>query len=482
MPESLPSKAKKLWEQVYNAAKADGDDEEKAAKKAYGALKKAGWSKDENGKWTKKSQLSELSLTIKRASFDQETGEKRWRAETSDTGEDAYGDSMTLDLFQDFVSRIESEQEAPYRTTSGFWKGGMPYLSISHYPDYNGKGVPGEVKSVYIDGSFLKAKGVFNDDKLGNACWEAIKRDLEEEKIDDKIRISIGFLDYAHKHKSTGYTFERKTLDDMCPECFMAMFTGDNAEKEYLKGQLVHLALTRIPANKRTDINPDFMEERSMATRKEDAASIVGEEVAEELESLEVAIPEVEKALVVKSEDEEVEAEPETIEEDGAIGGGDVLAELKSEIEELKSMFAPAEVEDVAHDEHVLSDAFATFRSDFDVIANSEAPAEEKLRQIQEPYNALGQEIISVIRGVEQEQDVEERTEQQELIRAFSEALAPIGQKLDLLLTKQSDYTNPNQPPARRSFNPVDIANMPKQSNKPLSINDIARRSVGLEN
>lgn len=50
----LPKQAKDLWESVYKKAKKDGDDEETAAKKAWGACKRAGWKKD-GGEWVKQN-------------------------------------------------------------------------------------------------------------------------------------------------------------------------------------------------------------------------------------------------------------------------------------------------------------------------------------------------------------------------------------------------------------------------------------------
>jgi hypothetical protein len=354
-------------------------------------------------------------------------------------------------------------------------------MSISHYPDYNGKGVPGIVRSVYVDGNYLKAKGVFNDTPLGAACWKAINEDLKDNEKEDKIRISIGFLDYAHTHKDSGYVFERKSLSDICPECFMSMFTGENSAKEYTKGQLVHLALTRIPANERTGIYPD-MEERSMATRKEDAESIVGEELAEELEAQETAIPEeVQKAMVVKSEDEEVEVEEELAEEEVVeepAEEANPLDELRAEIDELKSRMVEPEVRTI--EDHVLTNAFLEFTERFDAIANSKAPAEEKLRLLQEPYETFGLEIRDAVSEAIQEAEDVEPQEYDGLVKALSEVFAPMNQKLDMILA-QKDYQNPIQTPQRRSVSPADLMNMPaKKSNKPLSIDEYARRSVGL--
>ena len=459
--EGMPEEAEKLWDRGYQQAlkRYDGD-EERASKVAFSALEAAGWSKDEDGNWNKKAVLNELSLTIKKASYDADTNERRWRAETSDTGEDVRGDNMTLELFSDFTRRIEANEKAPYSHRSDFWSGGMPYVSISHYPDYSGDGVPGEVRAVYVDGNFLKAKGLFDDTPLGTACWDAICKDLQDDDLENKIRVSIGFLDYAHTHKESGYEFERKTLDDMCPECFLSMFTGENEAREFTKGQLVHLALTRIPANQRTDINPD-MEVRSMATQKEDAASIVGEEQAEELDSKQTSIPEEAKseALIVKTDEVE----------------DAILIEMRSMLEKL------SEVEEVEVEPHILDNQFEAFRASYDEVFNSEASHEDKLKAIQEPFNVFGQAIIETIKG--ESEDVEP-SPQDEAIKTLSETVGGLEAKLDLLLAQKQEYKAPEQATQRRSITGAEavpaLMNAEVRSNKPMTIEQIARQSVGL--
>jgi hypothetical protein len=54
----LPPAGKKIWESVYQEAQKAGDDKETASKKAWGAVKKAGWSQDENGKWVKANAVA----------------------------------------------------------------------------------------------------------------------------------------------------------------------------------------------------------------------------------------------------------------------------------------------------------------------------------------------------------------------------------------------------------------------------------------
>jgi cation transport regulator ChaB len=329
---NLPSEGKKLWERVFESAKKSStckdskEAEQCAAKVDWTAVKDAGWEKDADGNWHK-SSLTEFSMRIERASYDKASNERRWRAVASDTDEDSRQDSMSLQLFNDFLSRIDTEQLVPEQYQSEFWKGGMPYVSVSHYSDLNGSGVPGVIDAVYIDGTYLKAKGKFHDTALGRKCFEAICADLynKESEQDRKVRVSIGFLDWSHQHKSNGFTFKRDGEYDFCPQCLKELLTGEDAGKIFLSGQLVHLALTRVPANKRTTMEVEKSMADEILTRKDDATSIVGEELATELE--ETAKKSLEQdSLVTFSE------VPATTTEDNTVSSQEVdLAKTKKE-------------------------------------------------------------------------------------------------------------------------------------------------------
>lgn len=506
---SLPSSGKKLFEEVYNKALKGSckGDKECAARTAWSAVKGAGWKKDKEGKWHKSADLHEFSLTIKKASIDPQTGDKCWRADTSNTDNDKAGDNMTLDLFRSFVKRIANGDLAPEEYQSEFWKGGMPYISVSHYPDLDGKAVPGSVDATYIDGKYLKAKGRFSDTKLGNACWKAITDDLEKikrgESIEDKVRVSIAFLDFAHQHKSNGYIFQRNELDDICPECLKELIKGEYAGKSFLDGLLVHYALTRVPMNVDTDISPDTEVMRSMTTRKEDAASIIGEDLASELDE-EAKLVGKSEALIIKAEDEpelveeaktkkdekEKPEDEEDMEDDEeekdkkkkmkseVVDFKVDLSEVFAKIEELKSLI-PAQSEKSVH---VLDGAIETLKARYDEIATSDFPSDEKLRMVQQPFNELGQAIISTLKPepVITESKVESGNPM-DLVKAFSEALQPLAQKLDLLIAQNRPVQNPVNVPPRRSFDPnlVQQAQL-VSAGKPLSIDEISRRSVGL--
>src|SRR4030042_5738979 len=117
---NLPSEGKALFEEVYQKAKKGSckGDEECAARTAWSAVKGAGWSKDKDGNWHKTKSLTEFSMRIDRASYDKATGERRVRIVASDTDEDNHKDSMSLELFSDFVERIKSGEEPPPEFTS----------------------------------------------------------------------------------------------------------------------------------------------------------------------------------------------------------------------------------------------------------------------------------------------------------------------------------------------------------------------------
>ncbi len=238
-------------------------------------------------KTDEKNYFAELPMYITKATQDGRT--MRWVAVNSDTQKDSYGERMSYQLYRNFEDKIKNGVPVPEifrnEVCSDFWDGGMPYLSVSHYPDLNGDAVPGQPIELFVDGdekdSRLKAKGILFDSPLGHSVFRSLKED-KVKNPENKIRISIGFLDLAHQHGENGNLFVRDSLLSTCQEC------KDGVEdKIYVDGYLVHLALTRVPVNKRTEM---ALEEKSMTTkakvtRKGDAASIVGKDLAEEIDS-----------------------------------------------------------------------------------------------------------------------------------------------------------------------------------------------------
>lgn len=446
---TLPASGKRLWEQVYDASKADGDSEETAAQKAWGAVKNAGWHK-KDGVWVKNADIQEFSLTIRKATFDERTGEMRWKADTSDIDADLYDDNMSLELFSDFLERIERAELPPepirQHYESKFWKGGMPYLSLSHYADLDGDAVPGVVDAIFVDGRFLKAKGRLFNTSLGKAVWSALRSDLEQKSdAHNPVRISIAFLDYQHRHKDTGTVFTRSFTDPeqmVCSECQQNAKKKKMGGKVFMKGLLIHLAMTRVPVNQRTLMEVD----KAMTTRKEDAESIVGADLAAEIDvkSQLVGKAELEDAVVTRSDEEQ------TTPEDAP-----VLDAIKSLTEQVAAL---TELMRAAYAKKEEKEGEGSLEDE------KEDEKEMKSEVVLEPATSVDPAVFAV---------------------ALSEALAPLGQKFDILIAALSQKSIPaNAVPERRSIAASNVAQMiPGQSNlpapgTPMKIGDFVKRSV----
>ncbi len=181
-PENLPAGAKKIFVAAEATARKstckDREDKDKcSAKIAWSAVKNK--YKKVGDKWTPKAEVASFSMAITKTSYDKRTNTRRWKAVASDINDDLYNDNMTLELYEDFLYRIEMKELPPESFRSDYWSGGMPYLSISHYSDLNGKGVPGPIDTVYVDGKELKSTGRFDDTPLGKKCFQAISKDLD---------------------------------------------------------------------------------------------------------------------------------------------------------------------------------------------------------------------------------------------------------------------------------------------------------------
>lgn len=223
------------------------------------------------------ADLPSLDMYIYRVSENKQTGTRRWFATASGVKLDKYEERMSVPLFKDFIRRAETREPVPDAFASKAWNGGLPYLGVAHYLDQDGYAIVGPTEKIWVDGDVFKAKGTFRDTPVANRAYEAIRRDSEQDLPEDqRIRISIAFVDWEHEHEGHG-VFKRRSLRESCAMCE----AGTN-NKVYKKGHLVHLALTRRPAYEESDIS---LEERStMTTKRDDAASIIGDDLADELE------------------------------------------------------------------------------------------------------------------------------------------------------------------------------------------------------
>jgi len=402
---------------------------------------------------------------------------------------------MSIELFDDFIGRINSGSGVPEPFGAAVqedWNGGMPYLSISHYKSgRQGKNVPGMPEKIYRDGNRLKAVGTLHDNDLGRAVFKSLCEDLYSEKAkqEGKIRISIGFLDLEHKHLGQGgnpdFVFSRKGLADVCPKCKEG--TGN---KVYTKGQLVHLALTRVPVNPRTDMEVTKM---AIETKKDDAASIVGVELSDTLEEKSLVQTD---AIVVKSE----EATPE-------IPAVDQVSTDKSEVSEpvveRKKMAKDPSGEDLTYEEDdedkrekrrnipageksLLQKSFETLEAKIVELKSESVPAETALREIQPMFQALGEQVKKSFESETNPAQSNEVSELVSAVKSLAESMSTFQQNVSTELATlkaqvatKSVAVQANQTPEPRSISAKSLpAQTATQPGKPLSIKDIAYRST----
>jgi len=468
-----------------------------------------------------KDSIVETSMYITKSTIS--NGIMRWTAVNSDVDWDLHGEKMSLDMYKSMLGKISRKDPPPEEfksmVCSEYWCGGMPYLSVSHYADFNGQAVPGEPVELFIDGKQLKAKGILFDNEWGEAVWKSLKEDENKPLDSDRIRISIAFLDLAHKHGDTGEVYYRKSMYHLCPECLKG--TGD---KIYTDGYLVHLALTRVPVNPRT-----IMEvEKSMATkktRKEDAASIVGEQMADTLEELAkvenksdvlVEMSDVEEIVEEKSDavveeakttpkkDEPVDDEAED-EKDCADGKkdkkmkGKSMATLagnqldvkidwnESNLREVIKSLVQEEVHPVK-EKSAIDTSVENLYTTIGIALKSDADMEAKLQSINPALQDLGVAITNIVKSsVTQSKSETVVGDTDKLIldtlKNLSDTVSAFGTELALL--KQTQKSEPEQQPripAPRSISPdllkSVIAKSQPEEIKPGSVADIARRSV----
>jgi hypothetical protein len=452
-------------------------------------------------------------------------GVMKWSAVNSDIEPDLYGERMSLDLYHKMLSYIKSNTPPPDNfkdlVVSDYWQGGMPYLSIAHYPDGNGRAVPGEPKVLYVDGKELKAKGILFDTPLGQAVWKSLKKDEIKTKSSpdaDRIRISIAFLDLAHKHGDNGQVFHRNSLSDVCVECKNRI--GD---KIYVDGYLVHLALTTVPVNPRSIMQVERSMSKKIQTRKEDAISVVGDEtLVEEIEKsnletksdiliemsdTETVItegantatsPVVEEAKVKKVD----EKMPEDVDEEDAEESTKDKAKKKcslteADIEVIRNLIVEVLPKPVEATLEVKSDTvsepevtksvldlateklYTSVKSAIDAQGIS---LEQKLESINPTLQELGNSITAMVRESMGELAPapvsNEQTVILEAISNLTQKIENIALEVTTLKSQPTVNTDQKRIPAPRSISPALMAQSQAKPTNPNSVDNIARRSV----
>lgn len=250
--------------------------------------------------------LNAAALRIVKTSFDKAESKFRWFAQASSTEMDLDDQNTTEELFDNFVKHIVEQIAPPDQFKIQKWNGGLPYLSISHFS--SDAAVAGYAERIYRDGKYLKASGYFTNDPIGVAAYQAVSKSLLPGE--NPIRISISWLDWVHTHNANGQRFDRRTEKTACPYC------KEIGQKNisFNDGLIIHLALTRIPANPQTFIveSEEKMDKTFKDVQRSDAASIVGEELAETMADAEMSKTHIPDVMITKSEDDPIsEGEPE---------------------------------------------------------------------------------------------------------------------------------------------------------------------------
>jgi len=413
-------------------------------------------------------ELRTMQMVVTKASYDKETDERRIRMVASDTSEDYFEEAMSVELFNNFVKRIAEPVPETWMKVlrEKGWQGGMPYTSISHYPSgKNGANIPADIKSVYVDGEMLKSVAVARKTPLGNKLWEALKADLDgTSSYEEKIRVSIGFVDLKHSHGD--FVFTRDTLESRC-----AMCENGVGNKVYLDGILVHEAFTRVPANRNTSAEVEKMAE--INTRQEDAESIVGELTND----LEVNKSVVSDVLVIKDEngnetEVEVQVEVDTVSTEAE----QIVSEVEDEpVVEDKKVEVPAIFDEP---KSALDLALESFKSK--VVEMKSLSRDEALAKLQNEFETLAE----VVRGEFPAPTVEEKTN--DILKSLLDKVDELVQsnkslteEVAILKAQKSVVASkPDAEPVRRSI--VSRSPVPTIPEKPKSIAEIARASVGI--
>jgi cation transport regulator ChaB len=378
MLDKLPEKAKDIYEAAWKKAKDDGRDDETAAKIAMGAVKRAGYAKDEDtGQWSK-AQYHTIEMWITKAVKGRD-GVMRWNATVSKFAVDNQGDEVTPEFFKYAARQVESGLRP------------APVLCVSHI-DKGRPGdewTPGDVEALYVDGNQPKAKGTFRDTPLGRAAYKSVRKDWSDKTPDDqKVRISMGFFDEGSERLVT-------RMED----------GTEKVGRRFLRGWIKHLALTRVPVVEETRIKAG-LEEKSMpaTTKKEDATSIVGDELAEQLLPGQAEKANLTDGMIVKGDDAEPEEqkakkpEMEDEEPDEEMDGEDYEEEDEDEKEDKKAKSIATQSAPTPHDV-----AVAAFVDDFatkcKAVLLTDGDRTDKFKALQEHINTFGEGVVELVKG-----------------------------------------------------------------------------------
>lgn len=208
-----------------------------------------------------------------------------------------------------------------------------------------------------------------------------------------------------------------------------------------------------------------------MTTRKEDAVSIIGEEIHDETfaEKEEDEL----KSLVIKSEPvEEVKAKAKKDEKEEDEEDDEKKKDKKKEEKAVIEESAP----------HVLYSEVESFLSTYDMVAKSDLAYAEKLKAVQDAYEQFGREVAESFSPTKQEKELEALDEIKSMLAQLLSRQDVTEQELAMLKQKGLS-SNPQEviPQAVRRSLTVDSLQAidPAQNVKPGSIRDLANKAAG---
>lgn len=227
-------------------------------------------------------------------------GRVRWRARVNSGQFDQEGERFDRSYFEELVNNFAIQQEALSKRQSfpievklgdGFvLMMAEPIQDIAHYSyfiDDRSKARTGYPTKLWLDGGALMSEGYYDNTPLGQLAAKAALAERDPEKR----RMSLG-------------TYPDWGLVEDLPDG-RRVFKGGRG-----RAWLDHEAITSYPVDADTEIIT-LSEVKDMATQKQDALSVLGEEAEELVDELEKAKvkSKVDKAALLKGEDEEKEKE-----------------------------------------------------------------------------------------------------------------------------------------------------------------------------
>ena len=114
----LPSAAQSIWRNTFNSVDSKGGSEESSIKQAWGAVKNAGYSKKEDGKWVKKSQDNVFKADISVTDVNESLGIVFGWGMITDVNNEPYYDTDNLHINSNLMVKATSGFMEKSRTSN----------------------------------------------------------------------------------------------------------------------------------------------------------------------------------------------------------------------------------------------------------------------------------------------------------------------------------------------------------------------------